>query len=342
MRTYLINKLLSFTVVLLCIFLTLVAFGYTSVQWQVILLAIIIFGYSHFLLGFYYQWKSFLRQPQPAQHFVTFAVLTVLSIGVAYLAFEYVGFAAALGIGFLYFLLHGLFNEQTLALRQTGTHVPLLFFVALAVFIISLLAYSTPDETFFFTPQLQFLSVNSIQVENFFTDNYLSPTTVLYLFWGGVLSSLVVVGYAWWRSRFLRLTLFLVGLFVGGSALVFYAGPPAYIYMYLLVVGYHFMTWFVFYMVEMRRRGRVAYRNFILQHIVIVAPLLYGAYLFVTPSTPDWVLLLFNYKLFVVMTYIHITTSFMNDRWLQTLQATIFARLTRSRSKVRSAPLARP
>lgn len=324
LQTYAQNKLLSFMGVFLCIFATLLIYGFTKTQWQTILLAIIIFGYGHFILGFYYQLKSFLRHNKPWQSYVMFALLSGASVVLAIAVFEYIGFVAALFIGFVYFLMHGLLNEQTLILRQTGILVPLLFLTSLAVFVMALLTYSVPDQTFFFNSRLEFLNINDYWVGHTFETQYMSLARFESIFWYGCALSLGLLILAWRLYGFGKLGLFL-GVAMGLITYMVYSyGPPAYIYMYLFVVGYHFMTWLLFYLVEMKKRGTKIYRTFILQNVLILVPLLYAAYLFMQPLTPEWVYAVFDYRLFVIMTYIHISTSFMNDQWMITLQDQLF------------------
>tara|TARA_B100000508_G_scaffold78473_1_gene61005 strand:- start:578 stop:1573 length:996 start_codon:yes stop_codon:yes gene_type:complete len=324
LQIYSQNKLFSFIGVFACIFFTLAIFGFGKTQWQAILLAILIFGYGHFILGFYYQLKGFSRLQKPWQSYLTFIFLAAFSVVLAVGVSEYFGFTAALFVGFVYFLLHGLLNEQTLILRQTGIFVPLLFLTALAIFIMSLLTYSVPDQTFFFNERLQFQEINEFWVGYAFETQYMSLSNFESIFWYGSVFSFGLLLLAWRSYGFGKLTAFLAIMMGLITYLVYTYGPPAYIYMYLFVVGYHFMTWLLFYLVEMKRRGIRVYRLFVIQNLVIIVPLLLAAFLFFRPRTPEWVYYVFDYRLFIVMTYIHISTSFMNDQWLQSLQARIF------------------
>jgi hypothetical protein len=325
MQTYIINKIVSFGAVFLCIFLTLGFFGYGPQQWQVILLAIVIFGYGHFLLGYFYQLKSFLRKQKPWHYFLTFGVLTLFSVAFANGITQYLSLEIALFVGFIYFLFHGLFNEQTLIFRQTNITVPLPFLYALLIFILGVILYSIPDQTFFFDRYLEFASVTNAQAQFIFADQYISLTNLAAFLWGSIALSLSVLLYAWYRYGFPRLTFFLAGLIISGIFLIETYGSPAYIYAYIVVVGYHFMTWMLFYLVEMKKRGKKIFRNFVLHNILILVPLVYVATLFLLPYPPDVAYVVFDYKYFVIMTYIHITTSFMNDSWMQQLQTKTFA-----------------
>lgn len=330
MTTYIANKIYSFLGVLVCIAATYAVFGNTVEQWQAILLSIIIFGYGHFLLGFFYQIKGFFRKPNPWQYVGTFVFLTVFSIGLTYTLFVYVGFVAALFIGFLYFLLHGLLNEQTLIERQTGHRVPLLHLSALAIFVIALLTYSVPDRTFFFDQYLQFADMNEFVVAFVFEQYYLSLAYFTQVFWIGFGLSMLTLLVAWIKYRYTQLTIFLLGALTAATVAVYMFGPPAYIYMYVFVVGYHFMTWLLFYLVEMKKRGRAVYRKFILHNVLAVAPFLIAGYYFFQPQTPVLAYLLINYQVFVAMTYVHISTSFLNDEWLVRLQDRFYGLFSRS------------
>lgn len=323
MKEYTLNKVLSFAAVFLCIGISYYLYGYTSGQWRLILLCIIIFGYSHFLLGFYYQLKSFARSDRPTLRYVTFGILTALSVGIAYLIFTVFGFVLSLFFGFLYFLLHGLLNERTLIVRQTGLLVPLLPLVALSVFIISLLTYAVPDKTFFFGYDLSFYPVSDAYVHNFFASQYLSLAYFPGVFYVGLSVAVVLLLVAWRRYQFPRLVATvaaIVGVLTVGTLLL---GAPAYIFMYVFVVGYHFMTWLLFYLSEFKRRGSLPWRNFLLANAVVFGGLLY--LLFQHETSPTVVSsIVFDYRLFVVFTYIHITTSFMNDDWCKALELRVF------------------
>ncbi len=320
MSDYIVNKLLSFGVVLGCILLTYGTYGFTPKQWQIILLCILLFGYAHFLVGFFYQIKGFARAEMPWTRYVSFVVLTIGSIALAYVLFTLLGFVLSLFIGFLYFLFHGLLNEQTLIARQTGLQIPLLPLGALAIFIISLLLYSVPDKTFFFDNQLVFYPVSEEVVDRYFLNERLPVEGFTTIFWIGVASAFALLALSWYRYQYprLMLTLFLLmGLSTGGVLL--FSSPP-YIYMYLVVVGYHFVTWLLFYLTEFSRRGRSAWYAFILINIGVFGLLLGMMVIHRADPTPVTEFI-FDYRTFVILTYIHISTSFMNDRWWKRIES---------------------
>jgi len=165
-------------------------------------------GTGTFYWGISISSKVSLRKPKPWQYFLTFGVLTLFSVAFANGITEYFSLAIALFVGFIYFLFHVLFNEQTLILRQTGLTVPLPFLYALLVFILGVILYSIPDQTFFFDRYLEFASVTNDQAQSIFQSQYTSLTNLGIVLWGSFGVSLLALAYAWRRYGFPRLTFF--------------------------------------------------------------------------------------------------------------------------------------
>ncbi len=325
LQAYTTNKIVSLGSMAALILGSFFLLGYTTTQWQVVLLFIIIFGYSHFFVGFYYQLLSFKRKGKPHRQVLAFISLSIFSIALAQILFTYVGYAIALFIGFMYFLLHGLFNEQTLIQRQSGITVPLVYIWSLAVFVMALLTYTIPDPTFFFSRTLQFFPIDVFTMVQSFKEWGIPMVSFKYIFWGGVALSFLILLYAWWKHHFHALAVFLGSLYLLVIAATVFIGALPYVYMYLVVVGYHFMTWFLFYWREMSKRGQQAFTSFLGLHALVLLPLIVAGILFFTaPVVPSWALVLIDYKYFTIATYVHITVSFMNDAWCQNLIDKVF------------------
>lgn len=324
LQHYNLNKIISLGWTFLVIGLSAWLLGFGETQWQFILIVLIAFGYSHFLIGFFYQCKGFFRKANTWQYLLTFSVLALLSIILAVSLFKYAGAPIALFIGFAYFLLHGLFNEQTLIKREAGIHVPLIYIASLAVFIMSLLVYTVPDPTFLFDRTLEFLSVNDFLLIVTFTSIGISTSVFQYVFWGGMVLSFIILFIAWWQSRFHKLTGFLALSYILIILSTVTMGAMPYVYMYFIVVGYHFMTWFLFYVREMSGRPGHALRDFSILHVLVLIPFIVAGWLFFSDNTPKIVFTLYDYHLFVIATYVHISTSFMNDQWFQNFQNRVF------------------
>jgi len=325
LQAYATNKIVSLGSMAALILGSFFLLGYNTTQWQVVLLFIIIFGYSHFLVGFYYQLLSFKRKPKPHRQILAFIALSVLSVVLAQILFSYVGYAIALLIGFMYFLLHGLFNEQTLIQRQSGITVPLVYIWSLAVFVMALLTYTIPDPTFFFSRTLQFSPIDVFMMVQSFKEWGIPMVSFKYIFWGGMVLSFMILLYAWWKHKFHKLTLFLGSLYMLVIAATVFIGALPYVYMYLVVVGYHFMTWFLFYWHEMAKRGQQAFVSFLSLHALVLAPfIIAGVLFFIAPTVPSWALVLVDKKYFTIATYVHISVSFMNDTWCQNMIDKVF------------------
>jgi hypothetical protein len=325
LKAYAANKLVSLGSMAALIVGSFWLLGYTTTQWQLVLLFIIIFGYGHFLVGFYYQLLSFKKKPKPSRYVLAFIFLSVFSIALAQILFSYVGYAIALFIGFMYFLLHGLFNEQTLIQRQSGITVPLIYIVSLAVFVMSLLTYTIPDPTFFFSRTLQFFPVDMFTMVQSFKEWGIPMMSFKIIFWGGMALSFVILFYAWLKYRFHQLAILLASIYAVVIAATVFVGAMPYVYMYLVVVGYHFMTWFLFYWREMAKRGKPALSSFLGLHILLLSPFIFAGVLFFgNAPVPSWALTLIDYKFFTIATYVHITVSFMNDKWCQNLIDKVF------------------
>lgn len=325
LQAYIANKSISLGSMALLILGSFLLLGYSTIQWQVILMFIIIFGYGHFLVSFYYQLMSFKKKSKPSRYFLTFIFLAILSIVFAQFLFSYVGYGLALFIGFMYFLIHGLFNEQTLIQRQSGIAVPLVYIGSLAVFVMSLLTYTIPDPTFFFTRTLQFMPIDTFVMTQSFREWGFSMLSFKLIFWSGVALSSTILFYAWLKHRLNAVSVFLASSYTFVIAATVFIGALPYVYMYLIVVGYHFMTWFLFYWNEMKMRSQKIFNTFVTLHVMVLMPfLLAGVLFFVSPIVPTWALTLLDYKYFVMATYAHITVSFMNDKWCQELMDRVF------------------
>lgn len=324
MKAYIQNKITSLGLVITLIIGSFLWFGNTTSQWQFLLLCLIGFGYGHFIVGFVYQIKSFFRKPNPWLQVTTFLILALSSVIIVELLFSVIGYAPALFIGFAYFLLHGLFNEQTLILRQVKMRIPLLYIFSLAIFVFTLLAYTVPDPTFLFNRALQFADVSQFVLLQAFLNMGITLEIFPYIFWGGVGLSFMVLFYAWLLTRWTKVAAFLAASYVVLTVVTVVIGAIPYIYMYLLVVGYHFMTWFLFYFIEIRKRKKPELFHFFLLHILVLAPFIFGGWIFLSEYESAVVKVLFDYKYFVIATYAHISVSFMNDEWFQNLQSKLY------------------
>ncbi len=327
MQTYLVNKLLSIAILIASVFLGLWLFGYGDQAWLMAWFFLLVFGYGHFLLGFYYQVKAFLRKQQAVLYLSSLAVFTGLGVLLAkYLYFE-VGPIVSLLTATIYFLIHGAFNEQTLAFRQTGHKPPLLIFFALVIFLFVVWFYSLVHHTVFIDTATYVFPLTTSQVQQFFISNGITAQIQMTVLVGGFVTSLLLLIYSYFRqgrNSFTVAIAILISLLFAGVLLF---GKPDFMYILQFIIGYHFMTWLLFYLVEMKRRGEKAYRTFIIQNVLVTVSVLVAVIFFYLPQTPNIAYFILDYNVFMTATFIHITTSFLNEEWMQSLQARMFKRL---------------
>lgn len=324
LKAYILNKVLSISLPVITILGSLWFLGYTELQWQFILLVLIACGYTHFIIGFIYQWKAFFRKPGLIKQITTFLFLTMVAIFLVQVIVLVSGYAVGLFIGFIYFLLHGLFNEQTLLKREGGVDMSLLSISSVMVLLLSLLTYSVPDPTALFDRSLNFLAVDSFTFNIVFSSGFLSLSLFTYLFWGGVLISFILLLCTWLKEKNTKLSLFFFTLYVSILLAVLVGGSLPYIYVYFIVVGYHLVTWFIFYLRVFKRKSSIEFRDFLLLHLLVIAPFVFASWLFFKGDQSVFVITIIDYKYYVYATFIHITTSFMNDDWFVVVQDKVF------------------
>ncbi len=327
MPAYTLNKVLSLGTIFAIIGISYLALGYGPAQWQFILLAIVTFGYAHFLVGFYYQWKSFARRSDKVVQQVAFVVLSLFAVALT-LAMQHVFSPAfALYVSLVYFMVHGFLNEQTLLYRQSGVYVPLLFFLGFALFVMSIFNASVLHESAFFST---FLTYDVSAFANFpaLLNQIIGVELILVTMISGIVLGMLVLCLAMYRFAHYSLGYAFLSACVFGSWLLYMFGPFPYIYVYFVIVGYHFMTWFVFYFTTMRARGKDPLKQFMYAHVIVLVPLGLLVTTFYTNSFHEISSQLLRFDVYVIITMVHITTSFMNDEWLQKIIARVAPSVT--------------
>jgi hypothetical protein len=323
MKQYTLNKVLSLSSVVAVVLVSLWYFGYVETQWQFVMVVLISMAYSHYLIGGFYQLKSFLRKDTPWQHFLTFAVLVLFSIVLTQVFFAIDKVVAFLLLLF-YFLIHGLLNEQTLLYRQTGKHIETIFVWPLFLMVIAVLAYAIPDHTFIVNRDLTFAPPDDFLLTVLLSNAGLAIEYFTIIFWVSVGISLLLLIIGWFKSKKHKFSISMGVVLLGIVAMTYIFGPLPYIYMLFMVVGYHFVTWFLFYFTTFKERSQEQLAGYILIHLALLVPFIVGGFYFFEANTPSWSMHLFDYYFFTFATYIHITTSFMNDQWFQKIQSRVF------------------
>jgi len=325
LRSYIVNKTISLGLVSLIIGVSLWTLGYVETQWQFIMLVLIAFGHSHFIIGAIYQVQNFFKKDKPWQHVLTFAFLIVISVLIACIFFSLNKFLTILLL-LLYFLIHGLLNEQTMLLKQVGVKMSSLYAWSFFLIVLAILLYSMPDHTFLMRRDISFMPPNDFLVSVSLSSFGLNPAFFPIFFWISVFLSFLILFIAWIRSK-KHLLSTIQGLVLASLVSVtFFFGAIPYVYMLFIVVGYHFVTWFIFYFTSFKKQNSNKFSKFLVLHAVFFLPFLVGGFYFFNSEAPKWSYLIFDYYYFTYATYIHITTSFMNEPWFQKIQDQVFSK----------------
>jgi len=320
MSPYALNKTVSVSVPVLFL---LVCLWWTDSNnpalWWLLLIVAHTLGYTHFILGYIYQYKSLKRNPNKnllAIFFIlTFsAVLFVL----LFILSNQLALLAVIAIG--YFITHGVLNEVTQMKEFMGYAPRLLDMLSLVFYLLTFFLLSLTHPSFLFGPDLVFSNPNPEQA-TWLLGLVISPLTL------NVLLGVCVAAFFWLLpGRLLMRGNYLAGsltALVGASTLAvfFWLPPVSYIVLYFIALSYHFISWGVFIWQKYRVIAPERVRGYILAHVYVLLPfVIASAFLFQANESVNIVhAALFNGIIFIVMTMIHNTTSFLNEDWFKKL-----------------------
>lgn len=316
---YLYNKIASVLIPTAFIVLSLPFFTDPTDQWRFLLFIVVIVGYTHYFIGGFYQVKAFSKKTRPALYWLWFTILTAIAVLVWWYCFQYGRMIELAFFTIPYFMIHGFFNEQTFVSRMLHIDLPPAIVGSLSIWLASIttLSFFHPSAYFDMNYEYRFQTVESVfQVT-------LAQPDVLFL-WaqiGGILGVVVAFGLlfmalpnrAYWLVSIPMASL---GTFFTG--LYFYMGSFNYVYLFFLLLMFHFLTWMFFYAVRFYERSISRFVWYVFWHLVIVGVSVMA--LFATFYGPAFDLVGFvagNSYIFLLLTTIHITTSFLNEPWFE-------------------------
>lgn len=282
--------------------------------WTGILITTTIVGFSHYFVGGYYQLQSFHRADHTRKRYLWFTFLALLALGVSggFLWSGQIALFAFLSIG--YFMIHGFFNEITLYERQTGYKANRYSIAALAFSLAGIIFLACAHANSLFDPHFQYLLRDDYIVQ-LYLERSLFPVLGLYLGIGCLVaaigSQLVAVVQSCFQFWHLLAWLAVVAL----AILMIVVYPPSYVHLLSGLLLYHFIVWFVFYFRQFQQRSRTALHRYLLIHIGVLVPFLVLA--LPGPAFSLVELFLLNSYVFLTLTTIHVTTSFMSETWFQ-------------------------
>ena len=322
---YVQNKIITFSLLAFLYLVPLLIFSDPQKIFIYYILLYMVTGYCHFILGFFYQTKSIASKNKKTRlHGVMFyLVALVLSI----IFFVLAGPESPMGflvISFVngYFLLHGAFNEALLYKRQTNKEIPrAVYFIPIALFL--LYVASLPHFSAFFSYAFEFRFQN--QQEVFLGAPLLLQTFETAFEWG--LTVTIILGLGFLVDAILRKDTKGLVILAVTSVLTFVAlevfNPVPFVALLSLVLVYHFVTWAVFYFQEFgsRKDKQKEFNQYlwlnVLIHAVLIALAVAG--LLFSGLIQKLFYLVYFIPFFLSVTFMHITTSFLNESWYKKL-----------------------
>lgn len=317
MLTYVTHKLLALIFIggLSVLSFTLYPDVHQS-RWFVLLLVMTVFGYSHYAVGAVYQLRSFTRKQDPVRWYRWFTGLTLVSLAVCGIFFLYgqIGILAFTVIG--YFMVHGLFNEVTLFERQTNLRADRFTIYAIASSLLGAAFLAVGHASWFFAPDLTFMAISTPGLTSYLLTDPIPQITRLL---GIICFTSAVIAQLWatlrkTAHRYFHLIVLGLVLVIAIVGWTWY--PLHYVFILSSLLLYHFVVWFMFYADQFWRSRRTELPLYLGVHALVLLP-------FIALLLPDTYLgavvdtYLLNSYLFLTLTAMHISVSFLSERWLQ-------------------------
>jgi hypothetical protein len=294
-----------FTLIAIAALVTGASMVYESPEhWQVILAVTLLAGYTHYLIGGYYQWRSIQHRAIPKERRWFFLLACGSALGASIVLWA--GYQAEFVLAtLLYFILHGYFNEMTLYERQVGARANRATVLATMGVFLGTLCYGIGHPSWFFDASRTFITLSPETIRWYLaTDPVPQVARIM-----GTIVLLGAVGaqaYAWYQRRTARHAVWLA-LIVTSVAVTLWYWPLPYLVLLTTILLYHFVIWFIFYFRTFYMRDARSVRVYLAQHLGIIGVVLL-AYSFLPGGA--WLL---DIRTFLVLTTVHITVSFLND-----------------------------
>jgi hypothetical protein len=310
MVNYAINKCVSIVVPI--VFIAVISLTMAPpVSWSMMLVGISLLGYTHYLLGAYYQHKAWRNRPSYVRYMFWFMLITIISgiLVVGARAYEAIWLVALLTIP--YFVWHGYENEHTLFTRSTGQKMNPGLLVGISLVVVGLTIDAFRHSSALFATSLIYSSALLPSTQQLFT--VLSPA----LFLVGL--SCVIAGIIFLllsiKNERSPIRLGWLIVILGTCGWFWYANPLPYVWLFVLLLGYHFLTWGIHYGVIFWPKQK-AFFTYLAAHVLVVVGVVLASAV-VSAFVVQLPLGLLNTEFFLFMTLSHIGTSFLNEPWLK-------------------------
>ncbi len=318
-REYVWNKVLSVGIPIVVIVVSIPFFTHATDHWRFLLFCTVILGYTHYLIGGFYQVKGLWRKPNRNAFLLGFFLLSVVAAGLWYWSLVTGNMVLLAFLMIPYFMIHGFFNEQMFVDKTFRSVVPFGVVGSLSVWLTAMTTLSFFHPSAFFDDRYtyQFQTIESVFQ---FTVVH-SSQMFLYAQVLGVVG--VILAFGWllytmhsYRKLWVTLPVLLLGVL--GTASYFFLGTFNYVYMFSILLSFHFLTWLLFFGVRFYERSGRALAWYIFWHVVIIGAMSISLLFATDLLAMDFVsFVATNSYIFLLLTTIHITTSFLNEPWFQ-------------------------
>lgn len=310
MVNYAINKCVSIIVPI--VFIAIISLTILPpISWSMMLVGISLLGYTHYVLGAYYQHKAWRNRPSYHRYLLWFLLITVISGALVALALIYKVMWLVALITIPYFVWHGYENEHTLYTRSTGNKLHPGLLIGISLVAVGLTIDAFRHSSALFATSLIYSSALLPSTQQLFTT--LSPA----LFLAGL--TCVIVGIVFLLGSVKnKPSVMRVGwlvLMLGVCGWFWYSNPLPYVWLFVLLLGYHFLTWGIHYGVIFWSTQK-AFFTYLAAHVLVVVGVILLSVV-VSAFVVQLPLGLLNTEFFLFMTLTHIGTSFLNEPWLK-------------------------
>ncbi len=318
-REYTCNKLISLGLPLAIIIVSWFSFSEPVEQWRFLLLLVVTIGYTHYLIGGYYQLKSYTRKHRPQQYYIWFGLLTIIATGVWWWCWSTDRMVELAIFMIPYFVAHGFFNEQTFVARQLGTVLPPGIIGSITIWLAAVTTLSFLHPSAFFDKHYEYQFQTAVTAFQF---SYPQAESIVWWVIGfgllGLVVAAVIMGHVLYRRQYLQVSLPIAVIGLGLTGLYLYMGTFNYVYLLFFLLMYHFITWMIYSGVRFYERSPTQLGWYLAWHLLIIGAVVAMMASVVVSTVSDQVAFMaMNSYLFLLLTTIHITTSFINETWFQ-------------------------
>ncbi len=310
MSSYTINKIVSLFIPALTIVIVVATVPLPQ-SWTILLVLVSMLGYTHYLIGGYYQHQAWRRRVNYRYFLGYFLLMSGMSIGCVVLAnsFGLLWLVALLTIP--YFVWHGYENEHTLFTRATGLRHSSWLLAGMSFVVVGATTDAFRHSSANFTYSLIYTNglLPKFTGELAYLDPYIYAFGLGLMIIGSVMIWAVTIRHRSWPNLFWSLMAAVLLLWFHIT------NPLPYVWLFVFLLSYHFITWalhygVVFWPQPKRFMGYVLAHGGVIVGVVIVS-------MGISHYVDGFPLGLLNGEFFLAMTLIHISTSFLNDAWLQ-------------------------